>query len=77
MKEVFGTFTKESGFITYKQLHSILELISYPVSESEFELIKMYADENNTETIHAWDLCDQIIHAEEISTYFDIVKWKY
>ena len=58
LKEVFATFTQESGFISYKQLKMIFDLISYQVSETEFDLITMYADEGNTLTIHAWDLCD-------------------
>lgn len=67
LEHIFGIFAKKSGFITYPEFRKILELISFEISEKDFNLITMYADENKTETIFAYDLSQQIIHAEIIA----------
>lgn len=56
LDHIFSIFGKKSGFITYAEFRKILELISFEISDKEFNLITAYADENKTETIFAYDL---------------------
>jgi Ca2+-binding EF-hand superfamily protein len=73
---IFEIFCKKSGgFITYSDLRKIIELIDFPIKETQFDLLIMYADENNQKTIHAYDLCEQIENSETVSPQFDIQKW--
>jgi len=44
-----------------------LELISFVITEKDFNLITMYADENQQGTIFVHDLVQQIIHSEIIA----------
>lgn len=45
---IFDIFCKKSGgFITYSDLRKIIELIDFPIKENQFDLLIMYADENN------------------------------
>ena len=45
---IFDIFCKKSGgFITYSDLRKIIELIDFPIKETQFDLLIMYADENN------------------------------
>lgn len=42
---IFEIFCKKSGFISYSDLKKIIELIDFPMTEKQFELLTMYADE--------------------------------
>ena len=75
LEHIFGIFGKKSGFITYAEFRKILELISFEISEPDFNLIVSYADENKTESFFVYDLVQQIIHAEVIAPQFQISKW--
>lgn len=75
LEHIFGIFAKKSGFITYPEFRKILELISFEISDKDFNLITTYADENKTETLFVYDLVQQIIHAEVIAPQFEIYKW--
>ena len=70
LEHIFGIFGKKSGFITYAEFRKILELISFEISEPDFNLIVSYADENKTESFFVYDLVQQIIHAEVIAPQF-------
>ena len=75
LQHIFSIFAKQSGFITYAEFGKILELIGFEISERDFNLITMYADENKSETLFVYDLVQQIIHAEVVAPQFDIAKW--
>ena len=75
LEHIFGIFAKKSGFITYAEFRKILELITFEISEKDFNLITTFADENRTETLFVYDLVQQIIHAEVIAPQFEIYKW--
>ena len=75
MEHIFGIFAKKSGFITYAEFRKILELISFEISEKDFNLITAFADENKSDTLFVYDLVQQIIHAEVIAPQFEISKW--
>lgn len=70
LEHIFGIFGKKSGFITYAEFRKILELISFEISEPDFNLIVSYADENKTDSFFVYDLVQQIIHAEVIAPQF-------
>ena len=53
---IFEIFCKKSGFISYTDLHKIIELIDFKISEEEFELLIMYADDSGQQNVHAYDL---------------------
>ena len=67
LEHIFGIFGKKSGFITYAEFRKILELISFEISESDFNLIVTYADETKSETFFVHELVQSIIHAEVIA----------
>jgi Ca2+-binding EF-hand superfamily protein len=43
---IFEIFCKKSGFISYSDLKKIIELIDFPITEKQFDLLTMYADES-------------------------------
>ena len=53
---IFQIFCKKSGFISYGDLKKIIALLDFPITDSEFELIIVYADETMQESIHAYEL---------------------
>jgi hypothetical protein len=61
--------------VSFDDLHKILDLIEFPVSEHQFELIRKYSDETNQGTVHAYEFVNQIIFAKEITASFDINRW--
>ena len=56
LEHIFGIFAKKSGFITYAEFKKILELITFEISEKDFNLITTFADENRSETLFVYDL---------------------
>ena len=44
---IFEIFCKNSGFIAYAELRKIIQLFDFPITEKEFELLIIYADEND------------------------------
>jgi Ca2+-binding EF-hand superfamily protein len=56
LEHIFGIFAKKSGFINYSEFRKILELIAFVITEKDFSLITMYADENQQGTIFVHDL---------------------
>ena len=56
LEHIFGIFTKQGGFIEYFHIRKIFELIDFPVTDKEFEIITLYADETGVGTILAYDL---------------------
>ena len=75
LEHIFGIFAKKSGFINYSEFKKILELISFEISDKDFNLITMYADENRQGTIFVHDFVQQIIYAEVIAPQFEVYKW--
>ncbi len=43
---IFEIFCKKSGFISYQDLKKIIALIDFPITEKQFDLLTMYADES-------------------------------
>jgi Ca2+-binding EF-hand superfamily protein len=43
---IFEIFCKKNGFITYEDLRKIIGLIDFPISEKQFELLTMHADDS-------------------------------
>lgn len=52
---VFAIYWK-NGFITYDQLRQIFQILDFPLTEKEFDILILYADENNQQSIHAHEL---------------------
>lgn len=75
LEHIFGIFGKKSGFITYAEFRKILELISFEISEADFNLITTYADETKSESFFVYELVQSIIHAEVIAPQFQIFRW--
>lgn len=44
---IFEIFCKKQGFISYPDLRKIIELIDFPITEKQFDLLTMYADEGH------------------------------
>jgi Ca2+-binding EF-hand superfamily protein len=72
---IFEIFCKKSGFISYADLKKIIDLIDFAITEKQFELLCMYADEEGQQNIHAYELAQQIENAEVVAPQFDIQKW--
>ena len=75
LMHIFEIFCKRSGFISYADLRKIIDLIGFAISEKQFELLTMHADDSSAGNIHAYDLASQIVNAELITPQFDIQKW--
>ena len=75
LEHIFGIFTKQGGFIEYFHIRKIFELIDFPITDKEFDIITLYADETGVGTILAYDLMQQIINAERVAPQFEIYKW--
>lgn len=43
---IFEIFCKRGGFVSFEDLNKILELIEFPLTEHQMELVHRYADEN-------------------------------
>jgi Ca2+-binding EF-hand superfamily protein len=56
LMHIFEIFCKKSGFISYADLRKIIDLIDFPITEKQFELLCMYADEEGQQNVHAYDL---------------------
>ena len=72
---IFQIFCKKSGFINYADLRKILQLVDFAATEEEFELLTMFADESSSESVHAYDLAQQILNAELVAPQFELYKW--
>lgn len=46
LEKIFCIFSKNQSFIKYGDLRKIFELIDFNISEAEFDLMIMFADEN-------------------------------
>ena len=75
LMRIFDIFCKQGGFISFDDLRKILDLIEFPHTDHQFELIKRYADENNQGTLHAYEFVNQILFSKEIVPSFDIYRW--
>lgn len=75
LMRIFEIFCKDSGFISYEDLRKIVDLVDYPITDKQFDLLTMYADESGQENIHAYDLAQQIENAEFVAPQFDLQKW--
>lgn len=47
IENVFKIYWKQSGFITYENLRQIFKILSFDYTEKEWEILILYADENN------------------------------
>lgn len=47
LMHIFEIFCKKQGFISYPDLRKIIELIDFPITEKQFDLLTMYADEGH------------------------------
>lgn len=56
IENVFKIYWKQSGFITYENLRQILTILEFPITEKEFDILILYADENNQQSIHGHEL---------------------
>lgn len=56
LEKIFSIFSKTQSFIKYGDLRKILELINFKITDKEFDLLIMFADENSQQTIHAYDV---------------------
>lgn len=56
LMHIFEIFCKKSGFISYQDLRKIIALIDFPITEKQFDLLTMYADESGQQNVHAYDL---------------------
>lgn len=72
---IFEIFCKRGGFITFEDLKKIMDLIEYPITEHQFELIRRYADENNQGTIHAYEFVNLVVYSREITPAYDVSRW--
>ena len=55
LMRIFDIFCKKGGFITINDLTKILELVEFAFTDHQLELIKRYADEGNSGTVHAYE----------------------
>lgn len=75
LMRIFDIFCKQGGFISFEDLRKILDLIEFPVTEHQFELVRRYADENNAGTLHAYEFVNVIIYSKEITPSYDVYRW--
>lgn len=76
IENVFKIYWKQSGFISYDHLRRIFEILEFPLSDKEFDILVLYADETNQQTVHGHDLLQQILNAEQLAPTFNIFQWK-
>ena len=77
IENVFKIYWKQNGFITYDHLRRIFEILEFPLSDKEFDVLVLYADESNMQSIHGHDLLQQIMNAEQLAPTFNIFQWKF
>ncbi len=58
MMRIFKIFAKQNGQITYEHLKKIFELIGYPLSDQDFNLLVRFADETGDGHVFANDLAN-------------------
>jgi Ca2+-binding EF-hand superfamily protein len=75
LMRIFEIFCKQGGFISFEDLRKILDLIEFPVTEQQFELIRRFADENNAGTVHAYEFVQLVAHSKEITPSYDVHRW--
>jgi len=75
LMRIFDIFCKQGGFISFDDLRKILDLIEFPVTDHQFELIRRYADENNAGTLHAYEFVNLIVYSKEITSSYDVYRW--
>ena len=75
LMRIFEIFCKQGGFISFEDLNKILDLIEFPVTEHQFELIRRFADENNQGTVHAYEFVQVIAHSKQITPSYDVHRW--
>ena len=75
LMRIFDIFCKQGGFISFEDLSKILDLIEFPVTEHQLELLRRYADENNQGTLHAYEFVNLIVYSKEITPSYDVCRW--
>jgi hypothetical protein len=75
IESIVQIFSKESGFITKKNLGDIFKLCSYSITQEQLDLIILYADEGNQGSLLAYDIIDRIKFATQVAPEFNVQKW--
>lgn len=75
LQRIFEIFCKRGGFISFDDLRKILDLIEFPVTEHQLELIRRFADENDQGTLHAYEFVNLVLYSREITPAYDVARW--
>ena len=75
LERIFDIFQKRTGFISYVDLEKILKLINFPIAKKEFDILTLFADNEDAGSIIGYYLLTEIKHASQIVPVFDMQLW--
>lgn len=75
LERIFDIFQKRTGYISYIDLEKILKLIDFKITEKDFHVLTLFADNEDAGFIIGHYLLTEIKHANIIVPVFDMQLW--